>query len=354
MGTFRFFLAFAIAFCHMVLEFLPREEVELYLFLSPGMAVDSFFFISGFIIILTLNKNYFTGDSYLKQSSRYYLNRILRIYPLYILSILFFYLDASLLNIINAEDHLIAHSYRLDYKYILSNILLIFQQSYFEVVLLNSVAWSLDLELQWYLFAPVLYYFFYYKYNAVYLRIGMYLLILIYTYLLILLHLEPFFLSSFTYFIWGILMYDIYLIYQSKFNNLIKMKYFLSFSSILIFSYIAFDLDFLWYTYWLGVALLCLTVNFKSRIDKLLGDLSYPVFVLHMSILPIAFLQVNKYCMLLFGISFGDYFMIVFIVTFIFFVVFCYMILLVFQYPLDRLRNIIKSDSQIKDVVIKP
>ena len=149
-------------------------------------------------------------------------------------------------------------------------------------------------------------------------------------------------------------MYHIYLIYQSKFNNLIKMKYFLSFSSILIFSYIAFDLDFLWYTYWLGVALLCLTVNFKSRIDKLLGDLSYPVFVLHMSILPIAFLQVNKYCMLLFGISFGDYFMIVFIVTFIFFVVFCYMILLVFQYPLDRLRNIIKSDSQIKDVVIKP
>jgi len=43
-----------------------------------------------------------------------------------------------------------------------------------------------------------------------------------------------------------------------------------------------------------------------------------------------------------------------FIVSFILFTVFCYMILLVFQYPLDRLRNIIKSDAQIKDVVIKP
>ena len=160
MGTFRFFLAFAIAFSHMALEFLPREEVELYLFLSPKFAVNSFFFISGFIIILTLNKNYYTGDGYLKQSSQYYLNRILRIYPLYILSILFYYLDASLINIINAEDHLIIHSYRLDYKYILSNILLIFQDSYFEVGLVNSVAWSLDLELQWYLFAPVLYFFF--------------------------------------------------------------------------------------------------------------------------------------------------------------------------------------------------
>ena len=354
MGTFRFFLAFAIAYCHMALEFLPREEVEKYLFLNTDMAVNSFFFISGFIIILSLNKNYFTGDSYLKQSSRYYLNRILRIYPLYILSILFFYLDASLLNIINADGHLNTNSYLLDYKYILSNIFLIYQHSYFGVGLVNSVAWSLDIELQWYLFAPVLYYFFYYKYNAVYLRIGMYLLILIYTYLLILLHLEPFFLSSFTYFIWGILMYDIYLIYQSKFNNLIKMKYFLSFSSILIFSYIAFDLDFLWFTYWLGVALLCLAVNFKSRIDKLLGDLSYPVFVLHMITLPIALLQVKKYCFLLFGITPRDYFILEFLIAFILFIVFCYIILLVFQYPLDRLRNIIKSDSQIKDVVIKP
>jgi len=344
MGTFRFFLALVVALYHIAQDIQFNNYIDWPL--GIGMVINSFFVISGFIIILTLNKNYFTGDSYLKQSSRYYLNRILRIYPLYILSILFYYLDASLINIINAEDHLIIHSYRLDYKYILSNILLIFQQSYFEVGLVNPVAWSLDLELQWYLFAPVLYYFFYYKYNAVYLRISMYLLILLYW--------EPLFLNSFTYFLWGILMYDIYLIYQSKFNNLIKMKYFLSFSSILIFSYIVFDLDFLWYTYWLGVALLCLTVNFKSRIDKLLGDLSYPVFVLHMSILPIAFLQVNKYCMLLFGISFEDYFMIMFIVSFIFFVVFCYMILLVFQYPLDRLRNIIKSDSQIKDAVIKP
>ncbi len=344
MGTFRFFLALVVALYHIAQDIQFNNYIDWPL--GIGMVINSFFVISGFIIILTLNKNYFTGDSYLKQSSRYYLNRILRIYPLYILSILFYYLDASLINIINAEDHLIIHSYRLDYKYILSNILLIFQHSYFEVGLVNPVAWSLDPELQWYLFAPVLYYFFYYKYNAVYLRIGMYLLILLYW--------EPLFLNSFTYFLWGILMYDIYLIYQSKFNNLIKMKYFLSFSSILIFSYIVFDLDFLWYTYWLGVALLCLTVNFKSRIDKLLGDLSYPVFVLHMSILPIAFLQVNKYCMLLFGISFEDYFMIMFIVSFIFFVVFCYMILLVFQYPLDRLRNIIKSDSQIKDAVIKP
>ena len=335
MGTFRFFLAFLVALYHIA------QDIQFYNYidwpLGIGMVINSFFVISGFIIILTLNKNYFTGDSYLKQSSRYYLNRILRIYPLYILSILFYYLDASLINIINAEDHLIIHSYKLDYKYILSNILLIFQQSYFEVDLVNKVAWSLDLELQWYLFAPVLYYLFYYKYNAVYLRISMYLLILLYW--------EPLFLNSFTYFLWGILMYDIYLIYQSKFNNLIKMKYFLSFSSILIFSYIVFDLDFLWYIYWLGVALLCLTVNFKSRIDKLLGDLSYPVFVLHMSILPIAFLQVNKYCMLLFGISYGDYFMLVSLISFIFFVVFCYFILLVIQYPLDHLRNKIKSDS---------
>ncbi len=115
MGTFRFFLAFLVALYHIA------QDIQFYHYidwpLGIGMVINSFFVISGFIIILTLNKNYFTGDSYLKQSSRYYLNRILRIYPLYILSILFYYLDASLINIINAEDHLIIHSYKLDYKY---------------------------------------------------------------------------------------------------------------------------------------------------------------------------------------------------------------------------------------------
>ena len=125
MGTFRFFLAFLVALSHIALEVLPPEEVKFYRPLGIDMVINSFFVISGFIIILTLNKNYFTGDSYLKQSTRYYLNRILRIYPLYMLAILFYYLDASLLNIINTEEHLNTHSYFLDYKYILSNIYLI-------------------------------------------------------------------------------------------------------------------------------------------------------------------------------------------------------------------------------------
>ena len=342
MGTFRFILALLIALAHLALEIVPTE-VELYRPLSIGMVIESFFVISGFIIILSLHRNYFTGGGYLQQSSRYYLNRILRVYPLYILSILFFYLDASFLNIINADGHLNTNSYLLDYKFILSNIFLIFQSSYFGVGIVNSVAWSLDIELQWYLFAPVLYYFFYYKYNAVYLRIGMYLLILIYTYLLILLHLEPFFLSSFTYFIWGILMYDIYLIYQSKFKKIIKTKYLLLSSLILILSYIAFNLDFLFFTYWIGVGFLCLTADFRNKIDKILGDLSYPIFILHMSILPIIYLQVNKYWKLLFDFDYQDFFMIIYIISFFLFVLFCYMVLLLIQYPLDRLRIKIKS-----------
>ena len=336
MGTFRFLLALLIALAHLALEIVPTE-VELYRPLSIGMVIESFFVISGFIIILSLHRNYFTGGGYLQQSSRYYLNRILRVYPLYILSILFFYLDASFLNIIYPDGQLNTNSYLLDYKYILSNIFLIYQHSYFGVGLVNTVAWSLDIELQWYLFAPVLYYFFYYKYNAVYLRISMYLLFLFYW--------EPSFLGSFTYFIWGILMYDIYLIYQSKFKKIIKTKYLLLSSLILILSYIAFNLDFLFFTYWIGVGFLCLTADFRNKIDKILGDLSYPIFILHMSILPIIYLQVNKYCKLLFDFDYQDSFMIIYIISFIFFVVFCYFILLVIQHPLDHLRNKIKSDS---------
>ena len=337
MGTFRFLLAFLVAFGHTALEF-PLEEARQILMLLPiSMAIQSFFVISGFIIILTLNKNYYTGDSYLRQSSRYYLNRILRIFPLYILSVLFFYLDVSLLNIIHSKDSY-SNSNIFEIKYILSNLLLIFQDSYFEVGLVNPVAWSLDLELQWYLFAPVLYYFFYYKYNAVYLRIIVYTIILL---IFFIINITQYFL----YFVFGILLYDFYIIYQSKLKNAIKMRYVLILSTLLLFSYPIFNFDFLWYTYWLGIALLCFTVNFKHRIDKLLGDLSYPIFVLHIPVIFIVFLQVNKYCKLLFGITFEDYFMLVSLISFIFFVVFCYFILLVIQYPLDHLRNKIKSDS---------
>ena len=219
MGTFRFLLAFLVASGHLVLEVLGGEAYQIFMPLPIGMVIQSFFVISGFIIILTLNKNYYTGDSYLRQSSRYYLNRILRIYPLYILSILFFYLDASFLNIIHAEGYLVTNSILLDFKYILSNIFLIFQSSYFEVGLVNTVAWSLDLELQWYLFAPVLYYFFYYKYNAVYLRIIVYTIILLWLP-------DKFKLNAYyLYFVFGILIYDFYIIYQSKLKNVIKMRY---------------------------------------------------------------------------------------------------------------------------------
>jgi len=91
------------------------------------------------------------------------------------------------------------------------------------------------------------------------------------------------------------------------------------------------------------VGFLCLTVDFRNKIDKILGDLSYPVFILHMSILPIIYLQVNKYCKLLFDFNYQDFFMIIYIISFFLFVLCCYMVLLVIQYPLDRLRIKIKS-----------
>ena len=230
----------------------------------------------------------------------------------------------------------------------------------------------MDIELQWYLYAPIIFYFFYYKFNATYLRIIFYLIIIregpFHDY-----RVEQF--SYLNFFILGLLTYDFYLLYESKFQNKLNTKYLLILSTLLIISYpiLSFYINgnisnynhwlleiqqaayvdrrynffikynAIYYLYWIGLATLCLSVNFKNKTDKILGDLSYPIFILHVPFFYMILMQVNKYCNIFFGINHYDSMPFVFIVSFIFFVIFCYFALWLFQYPLDRLRNKIKS-----------
>ena len=343
MGIFRFILACFVAFEHILLE-LNFQDIRPFWSLDAGLAVLTFFVISGFIISLSLNKNYFLGGNYFKQSFYYYINRLLRVYPLYILSIIFFYIDLAFLNVINSKDLIILNKTQfLDYNFILFNIFLIFQHSFFNLNLVNSVAWSLDIELQWYLIAPALYYFFYFKFKLIYLRIVIYILSLLLLYAFNqILEIKSYFLEYGSYFIWGILLYDLFMIYQTKVRNFFRTDLLFFVAAILIISFLIFDFDFLSYFYWLGVGLICFTVNFKNKIDKVFGDLSYPIFILHMSILPIIFLQVNKYFLLVFNIQIYESFILIFMISLILFAGFCYTILIIFQYPLDKYRDKLK------------
>jgi len=204
-------------------------------------------------------------------------------------------MDVLLLNIIRPTSYAERFPYIFDIKYIFSNIFLIFQHSYFGVELVNSVAWSLDLELHWYLFAPVLYYFLYYKSDYSVLRMLIFISYLV-SVLILYDHLGWIF-RDIPFFIYGFFAYEIYLLYQRYSQNQSTNKYILITVIVLLslpFLDLNYDVDATFIIYFCTF-LICMTLNFSHKIDKLLGDLSFPLFILHQPLFFIAFLQVNKY-----------------------------------------------------------
>ncbi len=71
MGTVRFLLAIAVVLTHTGAEFNFIEEAHL--------AVEMFFLASGFLISFILRES----NTYRSDLSRFYLNRALRLYPIY-------------------------------------------------------------------------------------------------------------------------------------------------------------------------------------------------------------------------------------------------------------------------------
>ena len=123
MGTFRFFLATVIVYIHTSAELRGSSLFQSSFTYSAYHTIISFFIISGFIILLSLDKNYYkSNQSYFLQSSKFYLNRILRIYPLYIFSILVFYIDVFYLNIIRPSDYISRFPQIVDLEYIFQNV----------------------------------------------------------------------------------------------------------------------------------------------------------------------------------------------------------------------------------------
>src|SRR6266566_5553267 len=131
-------------------------------------AVHVFFIISGFYMALILIEKYAKSE---KPYFTFITNRLLRIYPMYwIILLLMIYVDFSQIQSINIKDivmsipHAATH-YLGDKKLVgtLSDITLLVRPDYFNIDMfraggypLISPAWSLVLELCFYLVAPVL------------------------------------------------------------------------------------------------------------------------------------------------------------------------------------------------------
>ncbi|WP_312300303.1 acyltransferase [Chryseobacterium sp.] len=141
----RFVAAMAIVISHFNKDlFLYKIDYISNLFLRANVGVSYFFILSGFIMIIAYHKK--DKIDYLE----FYKNRFARIYPLYILGLLLYFMTRS-----QMFDW---------YKLMLYSLGI---QSWIpgEAMILNFPGWSISVEFFFYLLFPLLYNYFYYRKN---------------------------------------------------------------------------------------------------------------------------------------------------------------------------------------------
>jgi peptidoglycan/LPS O-acetylase OafA/YrhL len=302
MGLIRFLLACGVVLCH-------TSAIMGYSPLSGALAVQCFYIISGFYMAMILTEKYKgRGSKYL-----FYTNRALKIYPIYLLNLI-------LLVIWGGIAYKLHYPGTLDYytKYATPSLLTIIFLIIVNVVIIgletlflfainkqgnlyltkdfsktnpnvynfafNSIAWTVGIELIFYIIAPWL------------TKRNIYILILI---LLLSLGLRiglahiffdgppwnyMFFPTQIMFFIAGIISYRIHLLLQTK--NLSKQLQFICyglFVSIIVFYYQFFNESYLKNAVLFISTMLLIPVTFNltktSRFDRFLGNLSYPIYI---------------------------------------------------------------------------
>lgn len=305
-GFLRVLLALSVVFDH-------SGPILFFGFIDSTIAVQSFFIVSGFYMVMILTEKY-------KKYSAFILNRFLRIYPLY-LSILIITVAVSFI-----AHYLLNNNLNLGFSLtnpinpaalvllVFSNIFIFgqdilffigansaglyfvkdFQQGLAPQGLFVPQAWTLSLELMFYLIAP----FIVYKKNKLILGLillGIILRAALYFMVSKDLHYQwtyIFFPAELVFFLIGIISYRTYKVLRN-----IKID-----RRILIFSAIIFFLYLVFYTYIplisvikKGLYFLMLILNIpllfilcqKSKFDRYIGELSYPIYLSHLLILKV-------------------------------------------------------------------
>lgn len=302
MGLLRLLFALSIVIFHSGLLWNYNIATEY-------IAVYSFFIISGFYISLILDTKYKN-----KSVTLFWGNRMLRIFPLYWLvlsSIVIFTILKYLFHIgtpDNAIEHFLTHSQVSLFQiinFITRNITLILTTDYLLKsdstggYLLVQQAWTLQLELIFYLIAPYL----------MKLSQKIFIVITIIYLLLFGLVIQPFqilpsytlthaFASTLVFFLLGMLSYTLLFKNISKITLPPKLPFFIlttfiiyllgyNFFQIKIFPELLLISDPFYY--------LCLTcaipfiykASYTNRIDSFIGSLSYPIYITHFLIIKI-------------------------------------------------------------------
>ncbi len=301
MGTLRFILALAVLWFHFI-------AVQNNFSLNGLIAVDAFFIISGFYIALILDSKYIHSSYWI-----YISNRFLRIYPLYwivyIATFVFIFYShySSQINISN-----LIHYFIVQYPeptLLLKELTLIIPRGYLTVYSMHqpivAPAWSLVVEVMFYITAPL------FIRRKTFVILSILIASFIIRYILLIQqnnthagYLLGFFPANMGFFCMGILAYRL-------FNKkiFIKSKKLFSFLIIFLLSQIVFW-GFMPNIFFLSIPLreviFFLTIftviptlfNITQRFsfDRLLGDLSYPMYITHLLILELfEYMKLNNY-----------------------------------------------------------
>jgi peptidoglycan/LPS O-acetylase OafA/YrhL len=299
----RLLLAVIVAIVHLSVlskvEFLSGINT----YLSSGVAVDSFFVISGFLIFMSYESS--------KSITNYISKRLRRIFPGYIAVILFcsviFYFASTKSGLFNY--------FNLEYiKYIVFNVLTlnflqptlpgVFENNQLQAV--NGALWTIKIEVMFYMVVPLIAYIIT-KSNKLFVIVTIYILSILYSYGMIYLNantgleifikLERQLPGQLAFFISGAAIYYFYRYFYMKRFKLLA----LSLVILLINNYIT-------EVYMFYPASLAIIVLFFATIFKYLGnfgqygDLSFGVYIWHFPIIQIM-LSYNLFSNQLIGVG---------------------------------------------------